>query len=315
MFTLAEPAGYPAANDRVLAEADASGGRLRPLCRCNPAARGAVAELRRCVDAGAVGVKLHPRSEGFVLSDPVAVELVAVAHERRLPVMIHAGRGIPSLGRDAIALARRFPDARLILAHAGISDLGWIWREAADIHNLFFDTAWWNVVDLLALLALVPAGRLLYGSDMPYGSAVFCGLAMLRTGLAVGLSPAALASIAGGQLDRLLSGKQPLDLGPAPGPVERAPSPAAQRAVQHLGAALSRSFARTDPTEPLALARLACDVPLDDGAHAALLHVARLIAIAEQGYEQTPDRPPAVELPALGAAVVAATPDVPLPSP
>ena len=42
-------------------------------------------------------------------------------------------------------LARRYPDVRLILAHAGISDLAWIWREAAETPNLLFDTAWWTV--------------------------------------------------------------------------------------------------------------------------------------------------------------------------
>ena len=34
------------------------------------------------------------------------------------------------------------------------------------------------------LFALVPPGQILYGSDMPYGSALFCGLSTLRVGLA-----------------------------------------------------------------------------------------------------------------------------------
>ena len=39
VFPMQEPDGYPAANDRVLAEAEASGGRLRALCRLDPHAR------------------------------------------------------------------------------------------------------------------------------------------------------------------------------------------------------------------------------------------------------------------------------------
>jgi len=50
--------------------------------------------------------------------------------------MVHAGRGIPALGRDAVALARRHPGARIVLAHAGISDLSWIWAEARGLPNL-----------------------------------------------------------------------------------------------------------------------------------------------------------------------------------
>ena len=74
------------------------------------------------------------------------------------PVLFHAGRGIPHLGEAVVDLARRYPGARLILAHAGISDLGWIADEAAALQNLFFDTAWWNVADQLQLYATIPPG-------------------------------------------------------------------------------------------------------------------------------------------------------------
>jgi predicted TIM-barrel fold metal-dependent hydrolase len=56
----------------------------------------------------------------------------------------------------------------IILAHAGISDLSWLSRVVPDQPNLFFDTAWIVPADLLALFALVPLGRILYGSDAPY---------------------------------------------------------------------------------------------------------------------------------------------------
>jgi predicted TIM-barrel fold metal-dependent hydrolase len=320
VFALQEPGGYPAANDRVLAEAASSGGRLLAIARLDPNARtetgdpAAPAEARRCLEAGAVGLKLHPRAENFELSNPVVSEIVALAHERRLPVIIHAGRGIPSLGRDAVVLAQRFPDARLILAHAGISDLAWIWREAAGAPNLFFDTAWWNVADLRTLFALVPPGQILYGSDMPYGSALFCGLCTLRVGLAVGLTPAVLAQIVGGQLARLLAGEPGADLGPPPRSDGPAPGLAAERAVQHLAAAISRAYGRADAREPLALARLACDVPLDDPERPLLVQVQRLIVLAEAAYQQVPTRPAAVLLPAVGAALVAGTPQVPVPA-
>ena len=76
------------------------------------------------------------------MDEPVVAELVALAHERRVPVLIHAGRGIPALGELTVRLAERHPDARLILAHAAISDLAWLWRvlpdapERADRHGV-----------------------------------------------------------------------------------------------------------------------------------------------------------------------------------
>jgi len=214
VFTTMEPDGYPAANDRVIAEASESGGRLHALARLDPH-DSPLTEAERCLDAGAVGLKLHPRAERFALHDDGIEDIVRLADERRLPIVIHAGRGIPALGRDTVELATRYPGARLILAHAGISDLAWIWRESEHLPNLFFDTAWWLVADLLALFAHVPPGHILYASDLPYGHPVFNGLALLRCGLAVGLAPDTLAHIAGGHLAHLMEGGDPLDLGPA----------------------------------------------------------------------------------------------------
>src|SRR5919199_1782808 len=107
VFPMHDPAGYPPANDRVLEAAEASNGRLFAYCRVDPRAD-AVAEARRCLDAGARGIKLHPRAERFTLSEPAVPELVALPHERRQPVLIHAGRGIPALGQDTVRLAAAF---------------------------------------------------------------------------------------------------------------------------------------------------------------------------------------------------------------
>jgi uncharacterized protein len=309
VFSTQEPGGYREANERVIAEARASEGRLLALCRLDPH-DDPVAEARRSLDAGAVGFKLHPRAERFTMSEPAIERVVALAHERRRPIVIHAGRGIPALGWDTVALARRFPGARLILAHAGISDLAWIWREALTCPNLLFDTAWWNVADLLALFALVPPGHILYASDMPYGHPLFNGLALLRCGQAVGLAPEVLAEIAGGQLGRLIEGREPRDLGGAPGPPRHPQPPAAPRVVQHLTGAISRTMGGGDPTEPLALARLACDVPADDPERPLLDRVAPMIAAAQEAADELPDSLRRVVGPAMSAALLAGTPTV-----
>ncbi len=188
VFPLAEPDGYRAANDRTLAAAQAAEGRLVAFCRVDPHDSDAVREIERALARGAAGIKLHPRAERFGLGDPAVRRILAVADERRLPVIVHAGRGIPSLGRDALELARAYPRAPLILAHAAIADLAWIWREAAGQRNLFFDTAWWNTADQLALFALIPPGQILFASDTPYGRTIAAALVVLRAALAAGLS-------------------------------------------------------------------------------------------------------------------------------
>ncbi len=103
-------------------------------------------------------------------------------------MIVHSGLGIPSLGRDALTLAETYPEAPLVLAHVGVTDLAWIWRRLGDHPSLFFDTAWWNPADHLALFALVPPGRILLGSDAPYGTPAAAAIVAIRCALEVGLS-------------------------------------------------------------------------------------------------------------------------------
>ncbi|HEV2769452.1 MAG TPA: amidohydrolase family protein, partial [Solirubrobacteraceae bacterium] len=314
-FPMHEPEGYGAANDTALAAASASGGRLVALVRVRPDEPGALEEARRGLDAGASGIKLHPRSDAFGLPHPVVAELVALAHEAGAIVLFHAGRGIPRLGQAAVELAREHPRAAIILAHAGISDLGRLAGPAAELPNLYFDTAWWQVGDLLQLQATIPPARILHASDMPYGSARFAAIATVRPAVEVGLGPDSLRAMAGGQLERLVAGETPLDLGPAPG-TPPAPRLEAQRAVAYTAAAVQQTFRAGDPDEAISLARLACQHVDEDPV---LDVVDELLARARQARdEEVPDagagasRWPGVYA-LLAAQLVAGTPRVGVP--
>jgi predicted TIM-barrel fold metal-dependent hydrolase len=315
VFAMHEPDGYSAANDAVLAAAAASGGRLVPLARIAPNDPGAVAEAERCLAAGAAGFKLHPRSDAFGLPHPVVEEVVALAHERRAPVLFHAGRGIPHLGEAVVDLARRYHGARLILAHAGISDLGWIAEDATKLDNLFFDTAWWNVADQLQLYATIPPGRILYASDMPYGPGIFAAFCFLRVARAVGHAPDALRAIAGGQLARVVAGEDPLDVGPAPGVhavgqrvIE------AERVVSYCSVSLQLAFRGFDPSESISLARLACQTRRDGDVGSLLTYVDGLLTIAQENGRARPEMPFAMMPATLLAMVIAGTPEVGTPA-
>jgi predicted TIM-barrel fold metal-dependent hydrolase len=259
VMPMQEPTGYPRANERVLAEAAGAGGRLIPFCRLDPK-RDAIVLAKRCVEAGARGIKLHPRAEGFELSEPAVEEIFRFAHERRLPILIHAGRGIPGLARDALRLAGQYEDARIVLAHGGISDLGWLWREVQHQPNLYFDLSWWQPSDLLTLLALVPPGQLLYGSDLPYFTPTLISTLIARFGFQVGLHPRQITGILGRQAERVLAGEEPLDLGPPPGPSALAHDILLERIADWLVLAVGRMVLGDSGYEALSLARLACDL-------------------------------------------------------
>jgi predicted TIM-barrel fold metal-dependent hydrolase len=311
IFPFHEPDGYREANERVIADAAGSGGRVMAFCRLDPGQEDAVAEAERSLDAGACGIKLHPRAEGFALDEPEVRRVFEVAHERRVPVLIHAGRGIPALGIHTVELARALPGARVILAHCGISDLSWIWRDAQQLSNLYFDTSWWSPADVLTLCALVPPGQVLFASDAPYGTPVAHATFMIRCALQSGLAPDQIRGVMGGQLGRLVERQEPLDLGPALNRRDGGGDILLQRVETFLATAIGRIFSGGDAAETLALARLACDVPDEDPRADVSRSIVRLIDLHNEVAEPSEREPGSRGVHLITTALcMSATPDV-----
>ena len=311
-FPMHEPDGYldGKANDEVIQAAQDHPDRLVCFCRVDPnAGDPAVQEAIRALDAGARGIKLHPRGEGFTLGHPTVEKLVALAHDRGLPMLVHAGRGIPALGEDTVRLTERYKQAKIILAHAAISDLAWLWRVLPDHPNLFIDTSWWNPVDIVALYTLAPPGQVLWASDTPYGVPLVSAVQGLRCAVQAGLTPEQIRGTAGGQLERLVSGEEPLDLGPAPHDPKPL-DPTLDRVTSALAATIGRVFGRADAAETLALARLACAVSDDDPVAPVCRDVVHLLDRFEAEMAPPPGGQPFPESLRylVGAIFVARTP-------
>ncbi len=312
VFPMQEPGGYPPANDHVLEVAAGSDGRLVAFCRVDPRAD-PLGEIRRCVAAGARGVKLHPRAEGFDLDEPGVEDIVALADEERLPILLHAGRGIPALGAHVLELAARYRRARFILAHCAVCDLAWIWQRIHEFPNVFFDTAWFSSADQLALFSHVPPGQILYATDIPFGTPELTIVASLRCALQAGLTGAQLRSVAGEQLERIVAGEDTLDLGPAVGAGRIRRDPLLARVEYFAQAAFGVAIAGGDDAEMIDLARLATLV--GDGAPQAELcdTIRGVLAHALEiplGATMT-ERFAHVHL-LVVASALAATPDVPV---
>lgn len=301
IFPLCVRGGYEAENRRVLEECRRAPDRLVPFARLDPRVGDVGRQAGEALAAGARGFKLHPRAEDFRLDHPGVGAIAAVAAEARVPVLIHAGLGVGSFGSTIPRLAESHPDCPLILAHAAVSDLNWLWEEVPAHPNLFFDTSWWNASDLIALFSLVPPGRILFGSDVPYMDLEAVLAITIRCARFAGLSPSAIELVAGGQLENLLGGEPALDAGPAPGPPQVAPSPLAGRALTALIATGSAKLNGGDPTRMVELARVA----VGDGS--ALGEAGPIVAeLLAEGAAVTREAPWALAL----AIALLATPGV-----
>ena len=211
-FCLDEPdrvPGFRAGNDRTLAYAERSGGRMIPFVRLDLTER-PVDEAIRCLDRGARGIKLHPRAQKFTLQDERLAPIFELAAERRVPILIHGGRGLPPIADHLHALVDRYP-AQLIIAHAGIADLAGLAGHFSGYAGVFFDTSTWSAVDLLSFFRLVPPEQVVYASDYPYGQQPSSLLIAVRTARASGLDDDDVRNMLALNANRIANGEAPLE--------------------------------------------------------------------------------------------------------
>ena len=222
VFPLHDPERQPSyrlPNDRVLGWAGESDGRLVPFCRLDPA-EDPVGEAERCLAVGARGIKLHPRAQAFQFDGEEMDGVFALAAEATVPILIHAGRGLPPLAEGLADLALRHPDAVLILAHGAICDQGILTTRLAEHPGILYDISCFFPLDVIELFARVPAERIVFASDPPYGMPATTLYLALRVAAQAALDEQATRAVLGGTMARLIDG-QGL---PAIGPVRRGPS-------------------------------------------------------------------------------------------
>jgi uncharacterized protein len=210
-FCMDEPDRRPAfraPNDRTLAAAERSGGVLVPFVRLDLGEE-PVEEAERCLDRGARGIKLHPRAQRFLLNDERLAPIFALAAERRVPILIHGGRGLPRIADHLERLIDTYPDAQLIIAHGGIADLAALSEAFGGRAGVFVDTSVWSAVDLIDVLSRFSPQQVLYASDYPYGQQPPSLLITLRTARAAGYGDEHVRDLLGRSATRILNGEPP----------------------------------------------------------------------------------------------------------
>ena len=185
-----------------------------------------VEEATRCLDCGARGIKLHPRAQGFLLDDERLAPVFALAAERRVPILIHGGRGLPPIADHLRRLVDAYPEAQLIIAHGGIADLAALSECFGGRPGVFFDTSIWSPIDLLDVFQRVSPEQILYASDYPYGQQPGSLFIALRTARLAGLSDEQMRDMLGRSAARIANGEPP----PEPTP----PNGDDLRAADHL---------------------------------------------------------------------------------
>ncbi len=303
--------GYRVPNDRVLRWAQESEGRLYPYCRLDPA-EDPVGEAERCLALGARGIKLHPRAQAFGFGNQAAESIWKVADEAKVPILVHAGRGMPRM--DPLAdLALRYPDVVLVLAHAAIADQGMFASKLAGHPNVVYDTATFSVFDQIELFARVPAERIVFASDVPYGRPLGALHAALRIAAYAGFDDRERMALVGGTMIDILERRS---LAPPKPPRVPQIRPVSGR-LTRINGYLTMSFAAALSSGPppdftrglpfVAMARAACRDPDPGAAGSALERVDKLLSTAEQALTDGSEQARTAVGLVMAAGAIAAT--------
>jgi predicted TIM-barrel fold metal-dependent hydrolase len=180
-------------NDAMLELQRREGTRVRIYAAVNPNETAhALAEIERCVDRGAVGIKLAASRRA---DDPLLDPICELAAERGLPILHHIwqhrrhewGGQEASDGVELGRLAARHPKVNFILAHiGGGGDYAHTFVAVRDLPNVLLDLSG-SGVDRMMLddaLAAVGPPRLIWGCDVTMET----GLAKLRALDVIGVS-------------------------------------------------------------------------------------------------------------------------------
>jgi predicted TIM-barrel fold metal-dependent hydrolase len=136
----------------------------------------ALSEIRRCVEEyGFFGIKLNGAQNDFVIDDPVvALPLVEAIAATGTVLALHVGADAYERTHPtrAAALARRFPELRILMIHMGgaaFHDLSRAAIEVALDHpNLTVVGSAVRAIPILTAIKRLGAERVCFGSDTPF---------------------------------------------------------------------------------------------------------------------------------------------------
>ncbi|NLW49933.1 MAG: amidohydrolase family protein [Candidatus Brocadiaceae bacterium] len=122
-------------------------------------------EIRRCLDAGMVGVKMH-NANRIPYTAERYTPIWRLANERRLPVLLHTWGGLGAHER----LFEEYTDCPILLAHSGSTRaddyVPWAVRYPHVYLDLEFSGCPNGLVECLVRRA--SAEKIVFGSDMPW---------------------------------------------------------------------------------------------------------------------------------------------------
>jgi hypothetical protein len=141
-------------------------------------------KLRRDIERGAKGLKIHPTIQNVSLDDPKISAAMEVFRAAGLPVVTHCGDNpyytadspysrvtTPAYSAfgEVMTFCHRWPGVNIVVAHC-CSYAEMLFEAARGLDNVYTDTTMCSAEKMREGVKLFGADRILFGSDVPFGS-------------------------------------------------------------------------------------------------------------------------------------------------
>jgi predicted TIM-barrel fold metal-dependent hydrolase len=165
-------------------------------------------EIKRTVrDWGFRGIKLHPQVDRYPVNDRALVHpIIELAIEYDVPVWVHTGNQPHATPTLLAAVARDFPEAKIIIGHMGSGMFYDAICLARRYDNLYVDISLQGGHAFKTACEDVGAKKMLFGSDSPYANPGSVKRMIEETPL---LTEAEKALVLGGNIARLIGLESP----------------------------------------------------------------------------------------------------------
>lgn len=125
-------------------------------------------QLRRALESGLQGIKLHPVLQGFSLFDDTIRPILQIAEQFHAIVYVHTGAPMNALPLQVAAIAADYPEVDFIMGRMGKTDYALdVIPALKQAPNVYAESAYCYPSYLRHLIDEVGVERLLFSTDTP----------------------------------------------------------------------------------------------------------------------------------------------------
>ena len=159
-------------------DADSAGHRLFSFASVSPRDPERIDKIHRHMNAGCLGLKVHPIVQNLPLTDPAWFEIAEAFAQYKKPILIHAGVSyyyIPYFKRSQYGdasnyekLVEAFPNQVFIMGHCNLTQPQKVWDLARKYKNVCADMSFQSAKNIKRAFSEMGEDRVLYASDFPF---------------------------------------------------------------------------------------------------------------------------------------------------